>query len=49
MQNRYTGDIGDYVKYALLRALIKGHRLDVAWYLSPNLHSKGMLLLSALN
>lgn len=36
MQNRYTGDIGDYVKYALLRALIKGHRLGVAWYLFPN-------------
>jgi len=33
MQDRYTGDIGDYVKYGLLRALADGRRLGVAWYL----------------
>lgn len=36
MQNRYTGDIGDYVKYGLLRALAKGRRLGIAWYLFPD-------------
>lgn len=33
MQNRYVGDIGDYVKLALLRALSGEHRLGVAWWL----------------
>jgi hypothetical protein len=36
MQDRYTGDIGDYVKYGLLRALADGRRLGVAWYLFPD-------------
>ena len=36
MQNRYTGDIGDFAKYGLLRALSKGKRLGVAWYLYPD-------------
>ncbi len=36
MQNRYTGDIGDYVKYGLLRALADGRNLGVAWYLFPD-------------
>jgi hypothetical protein len=36
MQNRYTGDIGDFAKYALLRALGEGRKLGVAWYLYPN-------------
>ncbi len=36
MQNRYTGDIGDYIKYALLRALSPGVKLGVAWYLYPD-------------
>ena len=36
MQNRYTGDIGDFAKYGLLRALCPGHRLGVAWYLYPD-------------
>lgn len=36
MQNRYTGDIGDYAKYALLRALSPGLRLGLAWYLHPD-------------
>jgi hypothetical protein len=33
MQNRYVGDVGDFVKLALLRALSPGHRLGVVWYL----------------
>ena len=36
MQNRYTGDIGDFAKYALLRALAPGYSLGVAWYLYPD-------------
>jgi hypothetical protein len=36
MQNRYSGDIGDYVKLALLRAISKGRRLGVAWFLYPD-------------
>ena len=33
MQNRYVGDIGDFVKYGLLRAIRGGKCLGVAWYL----------------
>ena len=33
MQNRYMGDIGDYIKYGLLRSVTNGKRLGVAWYL----------------
>ena len=36
MQNRYVGDIGDYAKYSLLRALSRGCKLGVAWYLFPD-------------
>ena len=36
MQNRYAGDIGDYVKLAMLRHLSEGHRLGVAWWLFPD-------------
>ena len=36
MQNRYAGDVGDYVKLGLLRALSPGRRLGVAWYLHPD-------------
>ncbi|MCA8909587.1 MAG: hypothetical protein KDA64_17100 [Rhodospirillaceae bacterium] len=36
MQDRYTGDIGDYVKYALLRALGCDHQIGVAWYRYPD-------------
>ena len=36
MQDRYTGDIGDYIKYALLRALSPSLKLGVAWYLHPD-------------
>jgi hypothetical protein len=33
MQDRYAGDIGDYVKFAILRALSTERRLGVAWWL----------------
>lgn len=37
MQNRHVGDIGDYVKYGLLRALVaEDQQLGVAWYLFPD-------------
>jgi len=36
MQDRYTGDIGDYFKYGLLRRLSHGRSLGVLWYLFPN-------------
>lgn len=36
MQDRYAGDIGDYVKLALLRALSPGLKLGVAWYRYPD-------------
>ena len=36
MQNRYVGDIGDFGKYGLLRALCHDRRLGVAWYLYPD-------------
>lgn len=36
MQNRYTGDIGDYVKLAIVRALMPGRRLGVGWWLYPD-------------
>jgi hypothetical protein len=36
MQNRYVGDIGDFVKFGLLRALGQGDRLGIAWYLCPD-------------
>jgi hypothetical protein len=35
MQNRYVGDIGDYLKLGILRALLRGYRLAVAWWLFP--------------
>jgi len=36
VQNRYTGDIGDFGKYGLLRALARDDlRLGVVWYLNP--------------
>ena len=35
MQNRYVGDIGDYLKLGILCALLHGHRLGVAWWLYP--------------
>ena len=33
MRDRYVGDIGDFAKYGLLRAIDNGNRLCVAWYL----------------
>jgi len=33
MQDRYVGDVGDFVKYGLLRHLSPGFKLGVAWYL----------------
>ncbi len=36
MQDRYTCDIGDFVKYGLLRSICGRRRLGVAWYLHPN-------------
>ena len=36
MQDRYVGDIGDYAKYSLLRALSRGRKLGVSWYLFPD-------------
>ena len=35
MQDRYVGDVGDFVKYGLLRAIKGQKRLGVAWYLNP--------------
>jgi len=36
LQDRYAGDIGDYVKLALLRELARGRKLGIAWYLYPD-------------
>ena len=36
MQNRYTGDIGDFAKYGILRAITDTTSLGVAWYLYPD-------------
>ena len=41
MQDRYVGDIGDFVKFALLRALSSGRSLGVAWYLHPDEGPRG--------
>ncbi|MXX34092.1 MAG: hypothetical protein F4106_08315 [Gemmatimonadetes bacterium] len=36
MQDRYVGDIGDFVKYRLLRKIRGDRELGVAWYLHPD-------------
>jgi len=42
MQDRYAGDLGDFLKLGLLRWLVAPsfdappHRLGVVWYLAPN-------------
>lgn len=36
MQDRYAGDVGDFVKLGLLRALSPGRRLGIAWYRFPD-------------
>ncbi|MGT2465837.1 hypothetical protein ACVOMV_12900 [Mesorhizobium atlanticum] len=41
MQNRYAGDIGDFIKLGLLRALSGGKRLGVNWYLYPDEYHNG--------
>ena len=41
MQNRYVGDIGDYVKLAILRELARGRSLGVAWWLLPDENHNG--------
>ena len=40
MQNKYVGDIGDYVKLAILRALSPGYRIGIAWWLVVDEHQK---------
>ena len=41
MQDQFAGDVGDYVKLGLLRALSPGHSLGVAWYRFPDETEKG--------
>ena len=43
MRDGYVGDIGDFAKYGLLRAIGEGRRLGIAWYLcaSPEKHGTG--------
>ena len=41
MQDRYAGDVGDFVKYGLLRAIKGQKRLGIAWYLHPNAGPSG--------
>ena len=36
MQNRYAGDVGDFVKYGLLRAVAGNVKIGIAWYLHPD-------------
>lgn len=36
MQDRYVGDIGDYVKLALLRAVSPGHKPGILWWHYPD-------------
>ena len=37
MQNTYTGDVGDFVKYAFMRLFsCAGSRPALAWYLFPD-------------
>jgi hypothetical protein len=36
MQDQYAGDIGDYVKIALLNAVGVGRKIGVGWYYTPN-------------
>jgi len=36
VQDRYAGDIGDYVKLALLRAIAPTDQIGILWYLYPD-------------
>ncbi|MBQ4249668.1 MAG: hypothetical protein II705_06450, partial [Clostridia bacterium] len=41
MQDRYAGDVGDYGKFALLRAMeAQGLKVGVNWYLAKTLPSE---------
>jgi len=40
MKNQYAGDIGDYTKLGMLRAIERaGFHLGINWYLTPDEHS----------
>lgn len=41
MQDQYVGDVGDFAKFGLLRAISIGKCLGVAWYLHPKAGSDG--------
>jgi hypothetical protein len=41
MQDRYTADVGDYLKLGILRALSQGYRLGVVWWLYPDENHNG--------
>jgi hypothetical protein len=50
MENQYVGDIGDYIKLSLLRAVCGAHRLGIAWWLVPDeRHKKDGRHISYLN
>lgn len=49
MQDRYVGDIGDFAKYGLLRALGAGRQLGVAWYLHPDEYRPDGMKIGYLN
>ena len=36
MQDRSAGDVGDFAKFGLLRALSTKRRIGIAWYLHPD-------------
>lgn len=36
MQNKYVADIGDYSKYGMLRSLLAGEPVGIAWWLNPD-------------
>lgn len=40
MQDKYAGDIGDFVKLGLLRALSPNRKLGIAWYKYPDENNK---------
>ena len=42
MRDCYVGGIGDFAKYGLLRAIGKGKRLGIAWYLRVDLELGNM-------
>jgi hypothetical protein len=48
MQNRYVGDIGDYLKLSILRTLSRGYRLGVAWCYSQTKPTVAMVGTSAI-